>query len=660
MKTVAVRLTVLPLTVLMLAGLLLGGALPAVPGLAPGPALAAAPQVGATESFYVYDWTSKQHYQLGATCRYLGEHVAIYIDEKAWLSDYLVLQLATAFDETIYPTLTEAYGSPPEPGIDGESRLYILIYDFNDSSQGVEGFFEPRDLDPKGSNLSNRREMFYLNREAILAEPYNIGALAAHEFAHLIVHYRDTMLDSSSKAAPEAMWLTEGFATYGEHLCGYDGRVNAQLQSFCNQPEVGLTYWEGTRADYGASYSFLAYLAEREGPEFIRALVEQPLDGVAGITATLSALWSASTFDSLFGEWALACFLDSRRPILPPYYFSALAVSPTVAPVEGLQPWLGATSTANHGMIFLDFPAGSAAAVFQAVVNGAPGAPLSAALVSWDSVGLLPPSVTGMDLANPAGADTVESPLGYDRHTLVVWARGPEGIAGYYNFAYSGAFDPPGGVQFLDMGGSDPFYPYVALLLEHGVIGGKEIPEGSGLRFFAGQENVLRAQFAKMIMEGTGLHTTQIENSGSPTFKDVRPVYKDGECQAYPYDYVEEAARLGIVNGYKDGCFGPYDPITRSQLVLMILRGAAAAGKPLPMYTDTEKVFADVPWSHPYYREIMTAYAAGIMSGSVGSDGRLYFRPYSPATRNHVAKMTANLLGYLDKAAGHIVETDPG
>jgi len=84
--------------------------------------------------------------------------------------------------------------------------------------------------------------------------------------------------------------------------------------------------------------------------------------------------------------------------------------------------------------------------------------------------------------------------------------------------------------------------------------------------------------------------------------------------------------------------------------VLMITRGAAAAGKPLPAYTGSERVFADVPPSHPYYREIMAAYRAGIMSGSVGSDGRLYFRPYSYATRNHVAKMTANLIGCLEQA----------
>ena len=35
----------------------------------------------------------------------------------------------------------------------------------------------------------------------------------------------------------------------------------------------------------------------------------------------------------------------------------------------------------------------------------------------------------------------------------------------------------------------------------------------------------------------------------------------------------------------------------------------------------------------------MTAYSAGILSGSLGKDGRLNSYPYSFASRNHVAKI---------------------
>ena len=157
--------------------------------------------------------------------------------------------------------------------------------------------------------------MFYLNLQALISEPQNMGALAAHEFAHLILYYRDAMLDPAPPGSAESTWLSEGFTTYAEHLAGYDARVNGQLQAFTAEPGLGLTRFHGWRANYGASYAFVRYLAERQGPEFIRALVEQSLDGIAGINATLNTFGGfGETFDTLYDDWILANFLDGRPP----------------------------------------------------------------------------------------------------------------------------------------------------------------------------------------------------------------------------------------------------------------------------------------------------------------------------------------------------------
>ncbi len=90
------------------------------------------------------------------------------------------------------------------------------------------------------------------------------------------------------RPSAESTWLSEGFTTYAEHLAGYDDRVYGQLLAFTTDPGLGLTRWNGWRANYGASYAFMRYLEERQGGEFIRALMEQPLDGIAGINATLN------------------------------------------------------------------------------------------------------------------------------------------------------------------------------------------------------------------------------------------------------------------------------------------------------------------------------------------------------------------------------------
>ena len=612
--------------------------------LAPADAAQAQPQLGIPEQFWVEDWSTRIYRSIQASPRYVGDHVAVYVEDYVELPDYTVSDLGTTFDGIIYPTLTTALGSEPNPGIDGDHRIAILIYDFNDPTDSIDGSFNYPDMDPSsGFPHSNRREMFYLNLRALRTDPYCAPNLAAHEFAHLIAHHRDALFDVSGRPRSEPAWLVEGFTTYAEHLCGYDGRTTRQVLSYAYDPNFNLTYWEGVQANYGASYLFMRYLLERQGPEFVRTLVDEPLDGVAGVNAALASVGSSSTFDSLFDDWVIANFLNGKLQHLPPYSYSGLSVSAQPVALAGTGPILGETWVANYGAVYLDFPATSNGAPFQVVVDGEVESSLQAALIAWDSAGILTPSVTRLSLLNSEAADTVNVPAGYDRHTLAVWTRGTVGSPSLWPFTYSGALDPPGGIQFLDMGGSDTFYNDVAVLLARGVISGRETPPGSGLWCFAGSENVTRAQFAKMIMLAIDRHTPEIDNDGDPSFPDVRTYDENG----YPYDFIEEAVAERIVNGYKNGFFGPQDSITRAQLVLMIVRGAEAVGKELPLYTGSQRVFADVPLSHPYYRQIMTAYTAGILGGY--SDGT--FRPHSKASRNHVAKMTARLIEHLDGAA---------
>jgi S-layer homology domain len=352
----------------------------------------------------------------------------------------------------------------------------------------------------------------------------------------------------------------------------------------------------------------------------------------------------------LFDDWVVANFLDSRPPALPPYAYTDIHVLAEPLLLKGALPVVGAGRVDNYGAVYLDLPSlevDSTVSV-RAVVDGDDGAPLRAALISWDSRGLMQPTVSPVSLAPTTAGGAVAGPPGYDRHTLAIWSRGVEGEAASFGFRYSLAADPPGGVQFLDVGSDHQFFSYIVDLAERGVVNGKETPVGSGLWYFRPDDPVLRAQFAQMIVEATRLHTPEVENLTTPTFRDVRPTFGgQGDPLPYPFDYVEEAAAAGIVGGYGDGGFHPWEPIKRIQLVRMILRGAAAAGHPLPAYTGSEAVFADVHPGNPLYQDTMIAYQSGIMNGATGPDGRLYFYPWSSATRGQVAKMTSNLLQLL-------------
>ena len=292
-------------------------------GLAAGAAFstAEAPALGSTDTFWVTDWNAGGYRQLDATVVYGGERCVIYVRTDSRSHRSPSTDWARSSTTRVYPQVTAVLGAEPNPGIDGDARVVILLSDFDDPA--VFGYFTPADIAPVlDETHSNRREMIYLDSEAVAAEPQNAGSLAAHEFAHLIVYYRDNVLDPSPGRNAEPSWLTEGLATYAEHIAGYDGRTDSLLRSFADDPDVNLTTWLDYRAHYGASYAFVSYLAAREGPGFIGALIDYPAEGVAGINAVLRARGAFETFDSLFDDWVVANFVDGRFPEVAPYCLS--------------------------------------------------------------------------------------------------------------------------------------------------------------------------------------------------------------------------------------------------------------------------------------------------------------------------------------------------
>jgi len=180
------------------------------------------------------------------------------------------------------------------------------------------------------------------------------------------------------------------------------------------------------------------------------------------------------------------------------------------------------------------------------------------------------------------------------------------------------------GPAFADVPVTYRFYEPITRLAAAGVVDGytdgRFHPEGV----------VTRAQLAKIMVSALDAHTPEIENADAPTFSDV--VYTGG---AYPFDYVEEAAGLGIVQGRSDGTFLPQAGVTRLQLALMVVRagGDGLAGPP-PGYSC---LFTDVPL---YGRAtVAKAYYNGLLSGKTAAT----FDPYSPATRGQVAKIVYEL-----------------
>jgi hypothetical protein len=122
---------------------------------------------------------------------------------------------------------------------------------------------------------------------------------------------------------------------------------------------------------------------------------------------------------------------------------------------------------------------------------------------------------------------------------------------------------------------------------------------------------------------------------GWPIYTPPTPTFNDVP-QTHPfYTYVETAYRHGVISGYSNGAFRPGDNITRGQLCKVVV---LAEGWTL--YLPPAPTFSDVQEGNPFYIYVETAYSHSIISGY----GDQTFRPGNPATRGQIAKIVYSAL----------------
>lgn len=112
------------------------------------------------------------------------------------------------------------------------------------------------------------------------------------------------------------------------------------------------------------------------------------------------------------------------------------------------------------------------------------------------------------------------------------------------------------------------------------------------------------------------------------TFSDVAP--DDWFATA-----VSELSDAGVINGFSDGSFRPYDTVTRAQLAAMLARVL----QPPQSYTEP---FADVSSSDWFYGSVAGLYSAGVISGTSSTS----FSPNVGIDRQQTATLIMRALGY--------------
>lgn len=273
-------------------------------------------KVGAGARFRVLDLTSSRLYEIRANLIYAGNLASFWVEDGIEVPGAALLQSAQTFEGSIYPTVVDEFGPIPEQDHVFPSAITIL----NLRLQGAQGYFSSADLYPSSViPSSNERAMFYMAAGGgeVGSEAYN--STLAHELQHMI-HWRTDPNEES--------WVSEGFSELAELLCGYS-KAN-RLSTYFAHSDIALEKWSAdaatTSQHYSAAFLFSAYYAQRFGPQAVRRLVLNKLNGISGYDSVLQALGTGMTFEDLFADWVVANYVDDLGSDAP-YAYEGFDVS---------------------------------------------------------------------------------------------------------------------------------------------------------------------------------------------------------------------------------------------------------------------------------------------------------------------------------------------
>jgi len=305
----------------------------AIPETLPGPP--APLEVGNSQQFYVTNVDTHEKRQVDATLRHVTDHAYFWIEDGVSYNNRALQELMDSFENQIYPTDREFFGSEWTPGVDNDPHLYILYA--SDLGAGLAGYYSSSDeYSPLANEYSNAHEMFLLNTDTLdLAEEYTYSVLA-HEFQHMIHWYRDRN---------EASWLNEGFSVLAQLLNGYE--IGGFDYTFSANPETQLNDWpndsNATSPHYGSSFLFLAYFLDRFGEQMTQELVGEQANDLVSIDTILSranqddpVTQQPILADDVFQDWTVTNYLHDAQVDDGRYTYKTYTQAPSVPETETL------------------------------------------------------------------------------------------------------------------------------------------------------------------------------------------------------------------------------------------------------------------------------------------------------------------------------------
>lgn len=288
--------------------------------------------VGDEKTFWATNVDTNENFKVDTVLRYEAENTYIWVEKGLNFNKKDLETAGSVFQNKIYPTNRQFFGSEWLPGIDGDPHVYILyVGGIGDS---IAGYFSSVDsVHPLAHEYSNAHETFFLNSDN-LSLGTDAHSTLAHEFQHMIHWYRDRN---------ETSWMNEGFSVVAELLNDFDTGGFDYL--FAMQPDQQLTDWpndsSATRPYYGSAFLFLTYFLDRFGDEATKELVANPDNGMDSVDNVLRKLeikdqqtGQGISAEDVFRDWTVANYIGDEMVADGRYHYGIYPGAPQVSDTE--------------------------------------------------------------------------------------------------------------------------------------------------------------------------------------------------------------------------------------------------------------------------------------------------------------------------------------
>jgi len=315
-------------------------------------------------AFSAYDFVRESSYTVSASKVAEGSHCYVYLERGQVVDQDAIERVKSEYDAVIYPNLKDAFGDEPNPGVDGDSKIYILLLKIIDGFSAINksyiaGYFDP--VNEYDTPLSNKKEMIYLNMNpapGIVVGDADFHDTLAHEFQHMIHWQQKTNL----KNLLDDTWLDEAMSSVAGTYCGY-GPSWYNVWIYEQDPSNSLVRWDSEAEDYGVAYMWAQYFKDHYSGSgnIFKIMLNQNSTGISAVNAALSAAGFGKSFAGTFRDLSIAVFSGNRTwPANDEWSYTSIDTGPGVHDgysLPGLFPssTLGVTSLPVLGAYSMSF-----------------------------------------------------------------------------------------------------------------------------------------------------------------------------------------------------------------------------------------------------------------------------------------------------------------